>query len=119
MNLQLISYFSFLIFLLGLFGVSFYKGFLSILISFQIIIISALINFFSFSLFLYNESVWDKIFTLLGIISVYLLMFSIVYYNFATGGKIRGKVSFGTRDDFMLFKLDKSDWWGEDNLGNN
>ena len=119
MNLQLINYFSFLIFLLGLFGVSFYKSFLSILISFQLIIISALINFFSFSLFLYSESVWDKTFTLLGIISVYLLMFSIVYYNFATGGKIRDKALFGPRDDYLLFKLDKSDWWGEDTLGNN
>ncbi len=119
MNLQLISYFSFSIFLLGLFGVSFYKNFLSIIISFQLIIFSTLINFFSFSLFLYNESVWDKIFTLLGIISVYLLMFSIVYYKFATGGKIREKAPLGSRDDYMLFKLDKSDWWGEDNLGSN
>ena len=118
MNIQLISYFSFSIFLLGLFGVSFYKSFLSILISFQLIIVSALINFFSFSLFLYSESVWDKTFTLLGIISVYLLMFSIVYYNFAIGGKIRDKAPFGLRDDYMLFKLDKSDWWGEDTIGN-
>jgi len=119
LNLQLITYFSFLILLSGLFGVSFYKSFLSILISFQLIIVSALINFFSFSLFLYNESVWDKTFTLLGIISVYLLMFSIVYYNFATGGKIRDKAPFGPGDDYPLFKLDKSDWWGEDTLGNN
>jgi len=119
LNLQLISYFSFSIFLLGLFGVSFYKSFLSKVISFQLIIVSALINFFSFSLFLYNESVWDKTFTLLGIISVYLLMFSIVYYNFATGEKIRGKAPSGPRDEYLLFKLDKSDWWGEDTLGNN
>lgn len=119
MNLQLISYFSFSIFLLGLFGVSFYKSFLSKVISFQLIIVSALINFFSFSLFLYSESVWDKTFTLLGIISVYLLMFSIVYYNFATGEKIRDKAPSGPRDEYLLFKLDKSDWWGEDTLGNN
>ena len=119
MNLQLINYFSFLIFLVGLFGVSFYKSFLSILISLQLIIVSALINFFSFSLFLYSESVWDKTFTLLGTISVYLLMFSILYYNFATGGKIRDKAPFGPGDDYLLFKLDKSDWWGEDSLGNN
>jgi hypothetical protein len=46
-------------------------------------------------------------------------MFSIVYYNFATGGKIRDKALFRPRDDYMLFKLDKSDWWGEDTLGNN
>jgi NADH:ubiquinone oxidoreductase subunit K len=119
LNLQLISYFSFSIFLLGLFGVSFYKSFLSILISFQLIIFSALINFFSFSLFLYNESVWDKAFTLLAIISVYLLMFSIVYYNFTASGNIKDKSPFGLRDDYFLFKLDKSDWWGEDTLGNN
>ncbi len=119
MNLQIINYFSFLIFLLGLFGVSFYKSFLSVLISFQLIIVSGLINFFSFSLFLYNESVWDKTFTLLGIISVYLLMFSIVYYNFATSGKIRNKATIRSGDDYLLFKLDKSDWWGEDILGSN
>jgi hypothetical protein len=82
-------------------------------------IVSALINFFSFSLFLYNESVWDKTFTLLGVISVYLLMFSIVYYNFATGGKTKDKELYGLRDDYLLFKLDKSDWWGEDTIGNN
>jgi hypothetical protein len=46
-------------------------------------------------------------------------MFSIVYYNFATGGKIRDKAPFGPGDDYLLFKLDKSDWWGEDSLGNN
>jgi hypothetical protein len=46
-------------------------------------------------------------------------MFSIVYYNFATSGKIRDKTSFGARDDYLLFKLDKSDWWGEDTLANN
>ncbi|MCL4418124.1 MAG: hypothetical protein M1365_15805 [Actinobacteria bacterium] len=119
MNLQIISYFGFLIFLLGLFGISFYKSFLSILISFQLLIISALINFFSFSLFLYSESVWDKTFTLLSIISVYLLMFSIVYYNFAADGKLIDKALFKSRDNYFLFKLDKSDWWGEDTLGDN
>jgi len=119
LNLQIISYFSFLIFLSGLFGLLFYKRFLSVLISFQLIIISALINFFSFSLFIYSESVWDKTFTILGIISVYLLMFSIVYYDLAAGGKIKDRISAATRDDYMLFKPDKSDWWGEDTLDNN
>jgi len=46
-------------------------------------------------------------------------MFSIVYYNFAAGGNIKDKTPFGLRNDYFLFKLDKSDWWGEDTRGNN
>jgi len=73
MNFQFIIYFNFLIFLMGVFGIFYGKDIISVFISFQFIIISAVINFLSFSQFLYQNSLWDEIFVIIGIISIYFL----------------------------------------------
>ena len=117
MSLEFVFYFSFLLFLLGLFGLLYSSDIVSILISFQFIIISSVINFISFSYFLYQDSVWANIFVFLGMISIYLLMFCIIFYSYLSFNNLNGDLdSRNVLRDFKLFKLDRSDWWGEDNF---
>ena len=116
MNIQDISFISFLIFLLGIFGASFCRGFLSIIISFQFVIISSLCNFFAFSLFLYESSVWDKTFIFFAYASIYLLLFAIVFYNYSRQTNV---YELDARKDYGLFKFDLSDWWGEEKPDDN
>lgn len=112
MNFELIIYFSFALFLLGIFGILYSRNILSLLITFQMIILSAIINFFSFSQFLYGQAVADKVFIIFGTISLYLFMFAIIYFI-----HIRQNILDRNRTikEFKLFKTTKSDWWGEDN----
>jgi NADH:ubiquinone oxidoreductase subunit K len=114
LNLQIIILSSFAIFLLGIFGLSFYRSFLSAIIAFQFIIFSATIIFFSFSLFLYNSSVWDKTFIFFAFASIYILQFLIVFYNYSTQ---TGVYELDVKKDFRFFIFSKSDWWGEDRIG--
>jgi len=116
LNLQYIVYLSFLIFLLGILGASFSRGFLSIIISFQFIIISSLCNFLAFSLFLYEASAWDKTFIFIAFAGIYLLLFAIVFYNYSRQTNI---YELDARKDFGLFKFDRSDWWGEEKPDDN
>ena len=114
MNLQLIIMSSFAIFLLGIFGLTFYRSLLSAIISFQFIIFSATINFFGFSLFLYNASTWDKTFIFFAFVSIYMLLFLIVFYNYSTQ---TGVYELDVKKDFRFFMFSRSDWWGEDKIG--
>jgi NADH:ubiquinone oxidoreductase subunit K len=114
MNLQFITLSSFALFLLGIFGLTFYRSLLSAVISFQLIIFSATINFFGFSLFLYNSSTWDKTFIFFAFASIYLLLFSIVFYNYSTQ---TGVYELDVKKDFRFFMFSRSDWWGEDKIG--
>ncbi len=112
MKLQYLNYIIFLIFLLGLCSVACVKKFLSILISIQIILVSATLNFYSFSLFLYSLTSWDKIFVFFGLLTIYIFLILIVFYNYF---KQTGLYQIDVLKDLNLFKLSKSDWWGEDN----
>jgi len=111
LNIQYISIFSFIIFLIGLCGAVLSRRFLNILISLQFFIISALINFLGFSLFVYELSYWDKSFVFFAIISVYLFLFMIVFYNYSKQTNIYWLDAMA---DMSLFKPDKSDWWGDE-----
>lgn len=112
MNIQVIGLLGFAIFLLGLFGVAYYRSFLSIMVSFQLLVIYSVINFFSFSLFIYDLSNWDKTFVFFAFISIYSLLFMIVFYNYSRQTNIYG---LEVLNDLRLFKFNRSDWWGEDN----
>jgi NADH:ubiquinone oxidoreductase subunit K len=114
LNLQYIILSSFAIFLLGMFGVTFYRSFLSVMVSFQLITLASLINFFGFSLFLYEASRWDKTFIFFAFVSIYLMLFSIVFYNYSTQ---TGVYELDVKRDFRFFRFSKSDWWGEDKIG--
>ena len=112
MNFELVIYFSFLLFLLGIFGVFYSRNILSLLITFQLIIISSIINFFSFSQFLYAGAIWDNIFIIFGIVALYLFMFAIIYFIYINQDIMERKKYM---EEFKLFKITRSDWWGEDN----
>jgi len=103
-------------FILGIFGAIYSRRFLAIMVSFQLIIISVLINFYSFSLFIYESSTWDKTFILLSFISIYLVMFSIVFYNYS---RQTGVYELDVKEDMRLFKFEKADWWGEESIDDN
>ncbi|HEY4662858.1 MAG TPA: hypothetical protein VIH07_04185 [Candidatus Humimicrobiaceae bacterium] len=113
MNFQFIIYFSLLVFLMGIFGIFYNRDIISVFISFQFIIISAVINFLSFSQFLYQSSLWDEIFIIFGIASIYFLMFCIICYFYL-------KLDLLDREalnrDFILFKVVRHDWCGEDEM---
>jgi NADH:ubiquinone oxidoreductase subunit K len=111
MNFQLIIYTNLLFFIIGIFGILYSRELLSIIISFHFIIISAILNFLSFSTFLYQQLFWDKIFIIVGSIIIYLIMFCLVYYiNLVRDPQ--GKEIFSR--DLKMFRLTVSDWWGED-----
>src|SRR3972149_8804284 len=113
MNFQFIIYFNFFLFLMGVFGIFYSRDIISVFISYQFIIISAVINFLNFSQFLYQSSLWDKIFIIFGITSLYFLMFCIIYYIYLKLDILDKEALYR---DFKLFKITRSDWWGEDNI---
>jgi NADH:ubiquinone oxidoreductase subunit K len=112
MNFQLIIYFNLLIFLLGIFGIFYSRNIITMFVSYQFIIISAIINFLSFSNLLYMHSLWAEVFIISGVISIYFLMFCIVYYIYSKLSLLDKKVLC---ENYRLFRIITSDWWGEDN----
>ena len=116
MNLQYISFFSFALIILGVFGTVISRRFLQVIISFQFLIIAALINFYSFSLFKYETSNWDKTFILISFITIYLLLFLTVFYNYS---KQTNVYDLDVKGYCGVFKFERSDWWGEDNIDSN
>lgn len=113
MNFQFIIYFNFLLFLMGVFGIFYSKNIISAFVSYQFIIISATINFLSFSQFLYQRSLWGGIFIIFGIASIYFLMFCIICYIYLKLDLLDKEMLYR---EFRLFKITRSDWWGEDNI---
>jgi hypothetical protein len=74
-------------------------------------IFSAVINFLGFSHFIYQGSIFDKVFTTIGIIVLELYLFSILYYKYASRAY---KFSAGEDEDYRIFVFCRSDWWGDD-----
>lgn len=112
MNLQFIIYFSFLLFLMGVFGIFYSRDIVTVFVSYQFIVISAVINFLSFSNFLYVHSLWAEIFIISGVISIYFLMFCLVYYIYSKLSFLEKRMFY---ENYRLFRIIRSDWWGEDN----
>jgi NADH:ubiquinone oxidoreductase subunit K len=111
MSFQLIMYFSLLLFLLGIFGIFYSRDIITLFVSYQLIIISAVINLLSFSNLLYVHSLWAETFIISGVITIYFLMFCIVYYAYSRLDLMEKKLLYG---NYRLFRITKSDWWGED-----
>lgn len=111
MNFQLIIYINILFFLIGIFGILYSGELLSIIISFHFIMISAILNFLNFSMFLYQQVLWDKIFIIIGSIIIYLIMFCLVYYINLAGDPLDKQIF---NKDLRMFRIAVSDWWGED-----
>jgi len=116
-SLQFVFCFSFLLFLLGLFGVLYRGDIVSLLISLQFIIISSMVNFLSFSYFLYQDTTWAVVFIFLGMVPLYLLVFCMVFYSYSSFNNLSSNLgNISIVNNFRLFELSKSDWWGEDDL---
>jgi NADH:ubiquinone oxidoreductase subunit K len=112
MSFQFIIYFNLLLFLLGIFGIFYSRGIITLFISYQFIVISAVINLLNFSNLLYMYSLWAEIFIISGVMTIYFLMFCIVYYVYSKLNLMEKKVFY---ENYRLFRMTASDWWGEDN----
>lgn len=110
MNIQIIIYISFLMFILGLFGVLYSKDIVSILISLQFIIMSGGINFISFSQTVYQAPLRGMIFVFMAFITIYLFLFAFIFYIYIN---LTHFDSESLLKDFVLFKLNIRDWWGD------
>jgi len=110
LNLIILVYASFFLFLWGLFALTYFKGLVRILWSLQIIIFSAVINFLVFSYFLYQGSLWDKTFLMLGLIPVYMLLFMILFYAYTLWERDKAEVW----QQLNFWEWGFSAWWGED-----
>ncbi|MGM0365648.1 MAG: hypothetical protein ACQEP5_03830 [Actinomycetota bacterium] len=111
MSLIIFIYISFFVFLIGFFSLLYFKGMIRAAIGLQLIIFSALLNFLGFSYHLYVGSLWDKTFSILGLVVLYLLLFSIFFYGHST----LKKENLDSFNQLNFFEWDKSIWWGEDN----
>jgi hypothetical protein len=85
----------------------------------QLMFFAGIINFFSFAEFLYKAPVWDKIFVIFGGIVIYLLLFSIVFYKYSKQNQVCGDTNNVGFADYKLFKIEKTDWWGDEKIVNN
>ena len=113
MNVGLIFFISIIIFLISVLGLFLSRDIISIFITYQIMLISTIINFLNFSLNVSTDHLWDKVFLVLGFITIYLLIFAVFFYIYSNIGILERKEIV---KDYRLFKLEKSDWWGEDNI---
>lgn len=113
MSTQIIFYISTLLFLVGIAGLFVSRDMISVFVAYQLIIIAAIINFLSF--FIHNGSggLWDKIFLIMGSITLYLFIFAVFFYIYSNIGILKRQEIMG---DHRLFILRSSDWWGEDNI---
>ncbi len=111
MSFSMIIYFNLLILLIGIFGMIYSRDIISAIVSLQLVVISGLMNFLVFSHFLYRYSLWDRMFIIPGVTVIYLVMFCLIYYLYLNKDKLDRQELYR---DFRLFKITKSDWWGED-----
>ncbi len=113
MSIQIIFYISTILFLLGISGLFVSKNIVSVFVTYQLIITAAVINFLSFFIYRGPADIWDKVFLIMGSITLYLLIFAVFFYIYLNTGIIeRNKII----KDHRLFVMKKSDWWGEDNI---
>ena len=96
---------------MGVFGIFYSKDIISVFVSYQFMIISAVINFLCFSQFLYQCSLWGGMFIIFGVVSIYFLMFCIICYIYLKLDPLDKEMLYR---EFRLFKITGSDWWGED-----
>lgn len=97
-------------FILGLFGTLYSKDIVSILISLQFVIMSAGINFSSFSQTVYQDPLRGMIFVFMAFITIYLFLFTLIFYIYIN---LTHFDSESLLKDLVLFKLNRRDWWGD------
>lgn len=111
MNIQIIITISFIMFILGLFGILYAKDIVSVLIASQFIIMSGGVNFISFSQTVYQAPLRGMLFVFLAFMTLYLFLFALVFYLYI---HLTHFDSESLLKDFMLYKLNIRDWWGDE-----
>lgn len=110
MSNEILFYIATAIFLLGVSGLFFSRDLISSLVSSQVIVVAAFINFINFS-FIAPGQLWDKVFLFSGFMTIYLFIFGIILsIHMQVNTLEHSRILF----DYRLLIFRKSDWWGED-----
>ena len=113
MSIQIIFYISTVLFLVGIVGLFVSRDIITIFVTYQLIIVAAIINFLSFSIHGEYGSQWGKIFLIMGSITIYLLIFAVFFFIYSNIGIIKRQEII---KDHRLLIPEKSNWWGEDSI---
>jgi NADH:ubiquinone oxidoreductase subunit K len=100
-----------ILFFISLLGLLASTHFVPVFISLQVMIAASVVNFLNFSLRISPQEPSAKMLLILGLLTFYLLEFSIVFYIYSNKeNRDKGQLYSG----FRLVSFEKSDWWGED-----
>ena len=113
MSIEMVFYMSMILFLISLLGLLTSSHFVPIFISLQVMAAAAAVNFLNFSLRITPQEPAAKMLLILGLMTFYLLEFSIVFNIYSNIGDRDKKEFF---KGFRLISFEKSDWWGEDRI---
>jgi len=113
MSIEMVFYMSMTLFFISLLGLLTTSHFIPVFISLQLMTAAAVINFLNFSLRILPHEPSVKMLLILGLLTFYLLEFSIVFHIYPYREK-REKEQFYS--GFRLISFDKSNWWGEDTI---
>lgn len=111
MSIEMVFYMSVILFFISLLGLLASSHFVPVFISLQVMIAAAVVNFLNFSLRISPQEPSVKMLLILGLMTFYLLEFSIVFHVYSNrDNREKGQLFSG----FRLISFEKSDWWGED-----
>jgi NADH:ubiquinone oxidoreductase subunit K len=113
MSIEAVFFIGTALFLIAIFMIFIKDDAISVFVAYQIIITAAVINLLNFSMQAGAEKLWAGIFLFPGLLTIYLLIFS-VFFHIYSKGPAAGKKAFVT--DCRLFSLNRSHWWGEDRI---
>lgn len=113
MGIELVFFLSIVLFLISILGLLISSDAITFFISRQIMIAAAVVNFLNFSLHIVPGDSGINILLILGIMTFYLMEFSILYNIYLnTDNMDRNGLFKGSG----LLSVEKSDWWGEDRI---
>ncbi|MCD4670727.1 MAG: hypothetical protein K8S14_09815 [Actinomycetia bacterium] len=113
MSGELVFYMAMALFLISVFGLFVSADIISVFMAYQLMIAVAIINFLNFSIYIETGQPWIKVFLIIGLLTMYLLAFAVFFYIYSNTEVLERKTII---KGYRLFRLDKSDWWGEDNI---
>jgi len=113
MSSELVFYIAMALFLISVFGLFVSADIVSVFIAYQLMAAAAIINFLNFSVYMEIGQLWIKVFLIIGLLTIYLMVFAVFFYIYSNTEMLERKTII---KDYRLFRLRKSDWWGEDNI---
>jgi NADH:ubiquinone oxidoreductase subunit K len=110
LNLVFIFYAGFALFITGLFGVMHFKSRTLQLISVQLIIVSSIVNFLSFSQILYESPTSIIVFVLISVFLIIIFQFCIVFYVYSGLNEKKSRINESGNG---LFYFGLEEWLGD------